>query len=93
MTMRMTRLPRGAQELLEYFQGVNREYPEKHWENGIRMCEEWLSMSRRSDVTQTEIDNFLIRLTSEKNPGSGWIDLGMQFGAWARDHGFRTDKQ
>ena len=55
------------------------------------MCEDWLSMSNRSDVTQAEVDTFLVRLESEKNPGSGWIDLGMQFGAWARNRGFTTN--
>lgn len=79
--MREIRLPHGVQELLEYFLPMNQEYPVTHWEKGIQMCDEWLSMSNRSDVTQAEVDTFLLRLGSQKNPGSGWIDLGMQFGA------------
>ena len=35
------RLPIGAEQLLRYFEGVDREYPGEHWRNGAEMCRQW----------------------------------------------------
>ena len=82
------RLPHGANELLQYFEGVNREYPGEHWRNGAEMCRRWLLLADVPGVSQVDIDAFVARLRSEPNPGSGWTDLGMQFKYWARTRGF-----
>ena len=81
------RLPRGADELLQYFEGVNREYPGAQWRNGADMCRRWLQLITLG-ATQADVDEFVARLESENNYGSGWLDLGMQFRHWARTQGF-----
>ncbi len=81
------RFPRGADKLLQYFEGVNREYPAAHWQNGAEMCRRWLSLTEASDLSQADVDAFVARLKAESNPGSGWMDLGMQFRHWARSRG------
>jgi hypothetical protein len=35
------RLPIGAEELLRYFESIDREYPGEHWRNGAAMCRRW----------------------------------------------------
>ena len=85
--MAQTRFPDGPNELLAYFEDVNREYPGQHWQDGAEMCRQWLQLITSSS-TQIDIDQFTKRLDSEKNPGSGWVDLGLQFRHWARSRGF-----
>jgi len=82
-------LPVGAAELLRYVEGVDREYPDPHWRNGVEMCRQWLRLMS-GPATQQDVDEFVRRLAAEQNPGSGWLDLGMQFQAWARDRGFKA---
>jgi hypothetical protein len=82
-------LPVGAAELLRYFEGVDREYPEAHWRRGAEMCRQWLRLTS-GPVTQRDIDEFVGKLDGEQSPGSGWLDLGMQFRSWARDRGFKV---
>jgi hypothetical protein len=84
------RLPVGANELLQYFEGVNREYSGAHWRNGIAMCRKWLDLDARKDLVQEDIDQFVARLNAERNCGSGWPDMRMQFIAWALRRGFRA---
>jgi hypothetical protein len=83
------RLPRGPDELLGYFAGVNRDYPAKQWEAGVELCHWWLRLLAEG-ATQPEIDRFVARLESEPCTGSGWLDLGMQFRHWARSSGFNV---
>lgn len=83
------RLPVGADELLQYFEGVNRKYPGEHWCNGAAMCRRWLALIS-DGATQADIDQFVARLESEPHPGSGWFDLGLQFRHWARSQGFKA---
>ena len=85
----MIRLPVGASELLRYFEDVDGEYPDPHWRRGAEMCREWLRLMS-GPVAQQDVDDFVRRLTSEPSPGSGWVDLDMQFRAWARDRGFQA---
>lgn len=88
------RLPDGAEELRTYFASVSAKYPENpHWKNGVEMCDWWLRLSNSSSVTQGDVDFFIKRLSEEKDAGSGWIDLGMQFRHWASLHGFSYDKK
>jgi hypothetical protein len=82
-------LPVGAAELLRYFEGVDREYPDAHWRRGAEMCRQWLRLTS-GPVTQQDVDEFVGKLGAEQNPGSGWMDLGMQFRAWAHDRGFKV---
>lgn len=82
-------LPVGAAELLRYFEDVEREYPDPHWRNGAEMCRQWLCLTS-GPLTQEDVDEFVRKLVAEQNPGSGWLDLGMQFRAWARDRGFKV---
>jgi hypothetical protein len=82
------RLPRGAGELLNYFEDVNREDPDEHWQNGADMCRRWLALADATAVSQAEIDDFVAQLKAEPKPGTDWIDLGMQFKHWARSRGF-----
>ncbi len=81
------RLPVGAEQLLRYFEGVDREYPGEHWRNGAEMCRRWLSLTGVPRVSQSEVDDFITRLEAERSPGSGWIDLDLQFRHWARSRG------
>jgi hypothetical protein len=83
------RLPVGAEELLRYFEAVDREYPGEHWRNGAAMCRRWLALLA-DGASQTAIDEFVARLEAEKDHGSGWLDLGMQFRHWAKSQGFRA---
>jgi hypothetical protein len=46
------------------------------------MCDWWLRLCA------AEIDLFIERLDGEKDGGSGWLDLGLQFRHWARGQGF-----
>ena len=87
--MEKIRLPVGAAELLRYFEGVAREYPDAHWERGAEMCRRWLHFISAS-ATQQGVDEFVRALSAGQSPGSGWLDLGMQFRAWARDRGFEV---
>ena len=82
-------MPVGAEQLLRYFEGVDREYPGAHWRNGAAMCRRWQALLA-GRPTQADIDAFVARLEAELNPGSGWLDLGMQFRHWARQSGFRA---
>ncbi len=61
-----------------------------HWANGVTMCDWWLRLRAETSVTQAEIDSFIKRLAEEKDSGTGWIDLGLQFKHWARGRGFRV---
>ena len=79
--------PHGADELLEYFESVNREYPSRHWRDGAEMCRRWRGLIS-SGATQADVDEFVARLESEKDCGAGWLDLGLQFRHWARSRGF-----
>lgn len=91
--MREIKLPVGVDELRCYFASVSAEYPEDpHWKNGVEMCDRWLQLSGSPSVTQTDIDLFIKRLAEEKDAGSGWLDLGIQFRYWARLHGFQYGK-
>jgi hypothetical protein len=83
------RLP-GATELLAYFERTNREYPNRHWENGAEICRRWLTLQGQENVSQSEIDAIMSRLKSEPNYGSGWFDLEIQFSRWARQRGLRA---
>ena len=83
------RLPVGADQLLRYFEGVDREYPGEHWRNGAAMCRRWQELLS-GQPAQADIDAFVARLEAEPNYGSGWLDLGMQFRHWARQRGFRA---
>jgi hypothetical protein len=83
------RLPVGAEQLLRYFEGVDREYPGQHWRNGAEMCRRWQALLT-GHPTQADIEDFVTRLEAEPNYGSGWLDLGMQFRHWARSRGFRA---
>jgi hypothetical protein len=82
-------LPVGAEQLLRYFEGVDREHPGPHWQNGAEMCRRWLGLLA-GNPSQADIDAFVARLEVEPNCGSGWLDLGMQFRHWARSRGFRA---
>jgi hypothetical protein len=82
-------LPVGAAELLRYFEGVAGEYPDPQWRNGAEMCRQWLRLMSGAP-TQQDVDEFVRRLDAEQSPGSGWLDLGMQFRAWARARGFKV---
>jgi hypothetical protein len=70
-------------------QAVARENPDdEHWKNGVVMCTRWLTIQEAP--SQEAVDEFLARLSVEPNPGSGRIDLGIQFRHWAQSHGFRA---
>ena len=87
--MKKISLPVGAAELLRYFEGVDGEYPDPHWRKGAEMCQRWFHLSS-GPVSQQDVDEFVRELSAEPSPGSGWLDLGMQFRAWARDRGFKV---
>jgi hypothetical protein len=88
--MSESQLPAGASGLLRYFEGVARASARPHWRNGVVMCNRWLGLIA-GPATQADIDRFIEQLVSEPEPGSGWLDLGIQFRAWARSQGFRID--
>lgn len=83
------RLPVGATELLAYFEGVARHDPRPHWREGAEMCRRWMDLASRSP-RQSDIIEFAARLDAEPAPGSGWLDLAMQFRHWARCQGFEV---
>jgi hypothetical protein len=78
-----------AEKFLRYFEGVAGQYPGEHWRDGAELCRRWLALLS-SGATQPDIDEFVARLEAEKNQGSGWLDLSMQFRRWARANGFRA---
>lgn len=85
--MREVALPTGPEQLLQYFEAAARESGDPHWRNGVEACSRWLALID-GIVTQTEIDQLIAWLDAEPDPGSGWLDLELQFRAWARDQGF-----
>lgn len=80
-------LPSGPVQLLGYFERVDREYPGEHWRRGAEMCRRWIELVA-GEPCQADVDAFVSDLEGEPNPGSGWIDLGLQFRHWARGCGF-----
>jgi len=84
------RLPVGAAQLRHYFEEMARAHPDPHWRNGVVLCNQWLGLIA-GPATQADIDRFIARLDSEPEPGSGWLDLAIQFRAWARAQGFGVD--
>lgn len=80
-------LPTAPEQLLHYFEAVARKSGDPRSRNGAEMCARWLALIDRF-VTQAEIHQFLERLSAEPDPGTGWLDLELQFRAWARDKGF-----
>ncbi len=85
----MAEPPTGPLKLLRYFERCDRERPDAHWQAGVAMCRLWLELLE-AEVQQADVDAFLARLEAERNPGSGWVDLGMQFRFWARSSGFKV---
>lgn len=85
--MRERALPTGPEQFLQYFEDAARESDDPHWRNGVETCTRWLALTDGL-VTQTEIDQLIARLDAEPDPGTGWVDLDLQFRAWARDRGF-----
>jgi len=85
--------PVGANQFLQYFDSGNREFPHPRFENAIEMCRLWLDLQSRSDVTQADISQFMVRLTAAGEPGSAWVDLRFQFGAWAQSRGFQVGRK
>ena len=73
----------GAGGLLGYFERMGSD-------EGAELCRRWLDLQGRSAVSQGDIDAFLARLERAREPGSGWMDLGMQFRHWARTRGFEA---
>ncbi len=74
----------------EYFLSRAAKEPrDPHWRNGVAMCDRWLALMARSDVSQTEIDAFIQRLDTEPDCGTGWVEMGLRFRAWARKKGFK----
>ena len=77
-------LPNGPLELRTYFASVDplhnteKRY-DPHWQHGVDMCDWWLRLQSKSDLCQDDIDAFLKRHRAEKDHGSGWLDLGLQF--------------
>ncbi|MCI0702580.1 MAG: hypothetical protein L0241_15965 [Planctomycetia bacterium] len=76
-----------AQEILAYFEMVNRTHPKQHWQNGIELSQRWLQLLS-AGATQADIDQFVSRLESEPISGGGWHDLATRFRYWARLQGF-----
>ena len=87
--MKELSLPVGPAELLRYFEAVAQTESDPYWRKGVEMCQRWLKLAA-GPVSQGAVDEFLDELKAERNPGSGWLDLGMQFRAWARDRGFKV---
>ena len=50
----------------------------------------WFALIDRSDISQSDIDAFVVRLNEESDAGSGWCDLGLRFRGWARTKGFKV---
>ena len=77
-------VPSGASELLRYYEKLAEKFPQSpHWQNGVELCQRWLRLASQGHVTQADIDEFVTRLDSEPQPGSGWLDLGLRFRHWA----------
>ena len=75
-------------KMRRYFVRVGSESPDPHWANGVMMCDWWIRLQEARIIPQSEIDSFLKRLAEEKNPGSGWLEIHLQFKIWAKEHGF-----
>lgn len=80
----------GARQLLVYFERLRRGSSDPRGARGAEMCRRWMTLQERGEVSQNDIDAFLAGLEAEPEPGSGWMDLGMQFRHWARTRGFQA---
>jgi hypothetical protein len=86
------RLPLGAEELLRYFERMEREYPGPHWRAGVEMCRRWLALLA-GEATQIDIDQFIARLETETDGSlDGWTlacnsDTGRDLKAFWREVG------
>lgn len=80
----------GPHKLIKYFRHQYESSHDEHYKNGMSLCEKWISLLKNPDVHQGDISDFIAILNEEKNYGSGWIDLKLQFKAWARHNGFTT---
>jgi hypothetical protein len=86
------RIPTGAHELLRYFEDLTARNPSAHYQHGVAMCLRWIELIDKG-ASQSDITGYLSQLKSELEPGTGWIDLGLQFKSWARASGFVIDKE
>lgn len=72
----------GAGGLLRYFERIGNA-------EGAELCRRWLDLQSKSTGSKQDINTFLkdLEREQERNPGSGWTDLEMQFQDWARSQG------
>jgi hypothetical protein len=84
----MVRLPNGPEELLNYFEDVNRDYPDQRHRDGAEMCRLWMNL-KSLGASQSDVDEFRSRLRDSPHKGSAWLDLEMQFEKWALTREFR----
>lgn len=82
--------PQGAEQLLQFFQKMNHDYPGEPWHQGTELCQRWVLLQSKG-ATQAEIDECLAVLEAGMNRyGSRWLDLNYQFREWARSQGHRA---
>ena len=81
----------GPEKLRAYYVRIAARSPQDpQWAHGIEVCDRWLSLQQRQDLTQADIDSVLQELRSQARPGSGWYIMRDQFTAWATEKGFVT---
>lgn len=78
-----------AEFLINYFERVSKEYPQERWNLGIDIAKQWLRLlTTDTKLSIEEITAFINSVDQNKDKGSGWFDLALGVGSWAKANGF-----
>lgn len=78
-----------AEFLIKYFEWVNREYPQNQWQTGTEIARQWLKLlNTDTKLSVEEVTAFIDTVDQNKDRGSGWFDLALGVGSWARANEF-----
>ncbi|WOO41137.1 hypothetical protein [Rubellicoccus peritrichatus] len=75
--------------MIAYFaRGAKEQEYTGQLQRGLELCYEWEKLTEKEKIRESEIEEFLDKIYSENEPGSGWMELSFQFKIWARGKGF-----
>lgn len=79
---------------VDYFKELPDEQPDwGHWARRLSLANKWLNLFDKYSITQDEIDTLMKELRCEVHPGSGWLDITIQFWYWSNDKGYNVPGQ
>jgi hypothetical protein len=73
-----------ATRTLRYYEELSAEDPEyDQWKRGAEVVRRWSALISCASVSQVELNELLVRLREESEPGSMWCDLRRRIEDWA----------